>query len=48
MMTFNVGDENQPLVLIYALTGTLVMMVILIMLFLAHQRKNRLNWQVLD
>lgn len=46
MMTFGVGEENQPLFLIYALTGTLVMMVILIMLFLAHQRRNRLNWWV--
>lgn len=44
MMSFDVAEENQPMVLMYALSGTLVIMLVLFLLFLAQQRKNKLNW----
>ncbi|KAI6174187.1 Synaptotagmin-9 [Aphelenchoides besseyi] len=44
MLSLDVAEENQPMVLMYALSGTVLVMIILFLIFLAHQRRNRLNW----
>ncbi|CAD5235645.1 unnamed protein product [Bursaphelenchus xylophilus] len=38
------AEESKPLILVYAISGTVMMLLIVAVVFLIHSRRTRLNW----
>ncbi|CAD5227388.1 unnamed protein product [Bursaphelenchus okinawaensis] len=39
-----IAEETKPLILVYAISGTVVMLLLVAIVFLVHSKRNRLNW----